>query len=129
MNDIFSESNIIEISNQIERQFPYLYRQYGPNLVAFIKAYFEWMEQSNLPIGEARSFYESYDIDTALNKFLVHFRNTYMYGIPQDVLGNQRLLQKHILELYRSKGSPQAIRLLFRLLYNEDIDFYIPFVS
>src|SRR5690606_7527442 len=50
----------------------------------------------------------------------------YMWGLPPELLGNQRLLQKHILELYRSKGAEQGIRLLFRLLFNSDIEFYIP---
>lgn len=30
------------------------------------------------------------------------------------------------MDLYRSKGTPRAYNLLFRILFNEDIEFYIP---
>ena len=35
---------------------------------------------------------------------------------------DKRLMVKHALELYRSKGTPRAYQLLFRLLFNEDIE-------
>ena len=34
------------ISNLIPSQFPSFYNEQGPNLIAFIQAYYEWMEQS-----------------------------------------------------------------------------------
>lgn len=35
------------ISNLIESQFPEIYRDEGPNFVAFVKAYYEWLEQNH----------------------------------------------------------------------------------
>lgn len=122
----FDTSNIVEIADLVKDQFPQFYQQQGEDFVQFIKAYYEWLQQPDQPVGQARSRYKQFDIDTASQDFLEHYKQKYMWGLPPDILGNQRLLQKHILELYRSKGSQQAIRLLFRLLFNADIDFYIP---
>src|SRR5690606_36631692 len=58
--------------------------------------------------------------------FLKHFTEMYMSDLPKDIIGNQRLFQKHILDIYRSKGSMAGVKLLFRLLFNEDIDIYVP---
>lgn len=123
---MFTDTNIQHICDLVQDQFPAFYKEQGPDFIEFIKAYYEWLEQPDNPLGTSRNRYQQFDIDTASNEFLDHYRKKYMWGLPPELLGNQRLLQKHILELYRAKGSQQAIRLLFRLLYNEDIDFYIP---
>lgn len=122
----YSETSITEISDLVSNQFPAFYKEQGPNFIAFVKAYYEWMEQEENIVGASRNLYSTFDIDTTPDSFLEHFKHKYMNGLPPEILGNQRFLQKHILELYRSKGSYEAVRLLFRLLYNEDIDFYIP---
>lgn len=125
MNNFFG-TNIGAISQLVEDQFPAFYKEHGPAFIDFIEAYYEWLESDDNPIGKARGLYSQFDIDTVSDEFLKHYQHKYMWGLPPELLGNQRLLQKHILELYRSKGSQQATRLLFRLLFNEDIEFYIP---
>ena len=35
------------ISEYIEQQFPDVYREDGPNLVAFVKAYYEFLENTS----------------------------------------------------------------------------------
>lgn len=122
----FTQSTIPQIAQLIEDQFPAFYREQGEGFIEFIKAYYEWLESPENAIGRVRDQYSQYDIDTAAAAFLDHFKQKYMWGLPPELLGNQRLLHKHILELYRSKGSKQATRLLFRLLFNEDIEFYVP---
>ena len=114
------------ISNFVSSQFPQFYQEDGPNFILFVKAYYEWMEQTGNPIKEARSLLEYGDIDSTLDEFLVHFQQKYLYGIPYDVIINKRQLLKHALDVYRSKGSVQCYKLLFRLIYNEDIEIYIP---
>ena len=115
-----------KISHLIERQFPAVYREEGENFIAFVRAYYEWLEQSDQAIGEARNLLHTRDIDDTADQFLDHFRKKYFVGLPKSIEGNQRFLQKHILDLYRSKGSEEGTKLLFRLLYNEDIQVYIP---
>ena len=114
------------ISNLVESQFPQFYLSEGPNFVLFLKAYYEWMESEGQAIQQARSLFDLRDIDNTLTDFLSHFQQKYLYGIPFNVIANKRFLLKHILDVYRSKGTIQCYRLLFKLLYNQDIDIYLP---
>ena len=114
------------ISPLIESQFPSIYREEGPTFVAFVRAYFEWLEQTNQVIYDARRLPTWRDIDTTLDEFIDYFRKKYMHGIPLDVALDKRLLQKHIKELYSSKGTERGLELLFRILFNEDINVYSP---
>lgn len=114
------------ISNFIQTQFPEFYREEGPIFIEFVKAYYEWMEEQGNPIGEARNLYDYRDIDNTLTAFLEHFQKKYLYGIPFNTIINKRFLLKHVLDIYRSKGSIQCYKLLFKLIYNQDIEIYLP---
>jgi hypothetical protein len=122
------------VSNFIENQFPRFYQEEGPDFILFMKAYYEWLEDPwgaendgyGGPVREARELRDYRDIDETIERFLEHFQKKYLYGIPFNVIANKRFLLKHILDVYRSKGTIQCYRLLFKLLYNEDIDVYLP---
>jgi hypothetical protein len=114
------------MNNIIPSQFPLLYKDRGPNFIAFVKAYYEWLESENNPLWYARNFSNFVDIDNTLEQFIIHFKNKYMDSLPINIIANQRLLIKHITDLYNAKGSKRGYQLLFRILFNEDIDFYIP---
>ncbi len=114
------------ISPFISQQFPDFYRDQGPNFIAFVKAYYEWLESSNNAIGHSRSLLEYIDIDNTTNQFIEDFKYQYIQSLPDNVAVDKRLLLKHILDLYRAKGTPRAIELLFRVAFNEDIELYIP---
>ena len=122
------------ISNFIQSQFPLFYQEEGPDFILFMKAYYEWLESdwgtpddgTGGPIREARELYDYRDIDNTIEKFLEYFQKKYLYGIPFNVIANKRFLLKHILDVYRSKGTIQCYKLLFKLLYNEDVEIYLP---
>jgi len=114
------------ISNFIKNQFPSFYEKEGEDFILFAKAYYEWMESEKQPIQQARNLFDYRDIDNTSEEFLEYFQKKYLYGIPFRVIANKRFLLKHILDVYRSKGTIQCYKLLFKLLYNEDIDIYLP---
>jgi hypothetical protein len=115
-----------KVSALIESQFPEFALEEGPKLVAFLKAYYEWMETSGQALYEAKKFPENQDIDTTSDKFLEYFKKEILNSIPDDILVNKRFLAKHIKELYLSKGTEQSYRFLFRALFDEEIDVYYP---
>lgn len=114
------------ISPFIEQQFPAFYKSEGPNFVAFVKAYYEWLESNGNILNKSRSLISTADIDQTEEAFIEQFRNTYLTSIPVDIVADKRLLVKHVLDLYRSKGTQRSVELLFRILFNEDIEIYIP---
>jgi len=117
--------NRTEIKDQIKEQFPDFYNEEGESFTDFISLYYQWME-SNQYTGASKQIPTILDIDTTTDAFLTYFKKEYMDGLPTSITGNQKYLQKHILDLYRSKGTFEGLRLLFRLLYNKEIDIYIP---
>ena len=91
-----------------------------------MKAYYEWLESSGNPLYESRNLLNYGDIDNTLDSFLIYFQKKYVHGIPSNIIINKRFLLKHILDVYRSKSSIQGYKLLFRIIYNEDLDVYLP---
>lgn len=114
------------ISQFIESQFPALYRDEGPILVEFVKAYFEWLEQSNNISFKSRRLFEYRDIDSTLDEYIVYFKNKYAANLPLNSAVDKKLLLKNIQDLYKSKGSERSFEILFRALYNEDVKIYYP---
>jgi hypothetical protein len=114
------------ISSLVEEQFPSFYKEEGEMFIAFVKAYFEWLELENNITRESRNLMSYRDIDSTLTKFVENFQYKYLQGVPRQYTGDRRLLQKHIKEIYASKGTSRGLELLFRLLFNEDITVYFP---
>lgn len=114
------------ISPLVENMFPAFYKDEGPNFIAFVKAYFEWLEQPDNPIAEARNVLSYRDIDTTTEKFILSFKEKYLKNIQFDTATNKKLLVKNSLDLYRSKGSENAIDLFFKLVYGTQAEVRNP---
>lgn len=118
------------LSPFIEEQFPSFMRSDHRKLVLFIKAYYEWMEQTGNVGFVSRKLDSVIDIDNNLNQFYDHFQSTYMHSFP-EVLAvstdaetpNKQTLLKKIKNFYGSKGTESAFRFLFRVLYDSDVHF------
>jgi hypothetical protein len=78
------------------------------------------------PTYVARNLLGFSDIDSTLDQFLGYFSNTYLKGMTFATQSDKRLTVKRILDLYRAKGNPRALKLLFQLIFGEDIDIYLP---
>lgn len=114
------------ISYQIESQFPQIYREEGQELVAFVKAYYEFLEeQPGQTLYEGRRIYEYRDIDRTLENMILFFKNKFLTGMPYNRM-NIRFIIKNILDLYRRRGTEEGIQLFFRMFYNEDASVKYP---
>jgi hypothetical protein len=110
----------------IPQQLPEYIRD-DPNFekfVLFLQAYYEWGEQTgnfqdvNNNLGSYR------DIDTTLDKFVQFYVNDFLPYFPKDALVDERKLVKIARQLYSKKGTPSSYKLLFRILYNSDVDLF-----
>jgi hypothetical protein len=115
------------ISNFIEQQFPFFMQQEGPLFIEFVKQYYVWMEtQSTGAIYNARRMPEYKDIDTTVDSFLVYFKEKYLKNIQFNTAASLKRMVKHSLDLYRSKGTPRAIDLLFKVVFDTPAQVYLP---
>ena len=109
--------------------------------VAFLQAYYEWMEQQNIganPSGAnaqgviygTQNLIKYKDIDfvdtgDTYNKFINYFLNDFLPNFPQDALTDKAKLVKIARNLYASKGTPASYQFLFRALYNSDAEIFL----
>lgn len=112
------------ISQFIENQFPALYREEGQVLIAFVTAYYEYLEESGQLIN--RDMFTIRDIDTTLDEFIIYFRKKYIEGFPFITSTDTRFLIKNIIDFYQAKGSDESIKLLMKLLFNDEVKVYYP---
>jgi hypothetical protein len=121
-----AEETFVKLSPLIEAQFPAFIREEGPRFVSFLKAYYEFMEQSGQAGNATRSLIDYQDIDRTLDSFVEYFRREFMINIPKDVLADKRLLVKHIRDFYRTRGSKFSYDFLFYALFNKQIELVYP---
>ena len=115
-----------KISSLVKDQFPDFYKEEGENFLAFIQAYYEYLEQ-NGKMTDAIQNLESYkDIATTTDDFIAYFINQFLPGIPLNVTADKKLLVKYINQGNQARGTLSAYKLLFRALYNEDIEVVFP---
>ena len=116
-----------DISQLIETQFPDIYREEGEALVAFTKAYYEFLESDNRYATKiSRQMFDMRDIDTSMDDFLKSFKETYLADFPFKFRTDTKFAIKNILNYYRSKGSKESLALLMKLLFEEDVSVYYP---
>lgn len=113
-------------SRFVESQLPAFLVNMESMIVPFLKAYYEWMEQKGGITYDIRSILDMQDIDKTTEEFMSFFMDEFLPGIPASVLADKALLVKHAKEFYSSKGSENSFKFLFRILYNEDLEFYYP---
>ena len=116
----------VPVNVSIAGQFPSFYQKDGPLYIAFIKAYYEYLEQNGNVVYDIRNLQNYKDIDTTPDNFLQYFKDEYLGSLPTNLAVNPRLLIKHIQDLWRATGTKRGYELLFRILFNEDISFYFP---
>ena len=113
-----------KVSSVVSRQVPEFIREDNTQFIAFLEAYYEFLEQT-----EKRNLESTRDIDDTVDSFIQYFRNEVLLHIPTSVISDKRYLAKQIHEVYRSKGTIKSYEFLFRVLFNETPELYFPKVD
>lgn len=115
-----------KLSALIVDQFPDFYKEDGELFLAFIKAYYEYMEQNGKMTDAVRNLSDYRNIETTTTDFIDYFVGTFIPNVPQDVLADKKLLIKYINFYNQARGTEAAYKLLFRALYNETVEISYP---
>lgn len=111
-----------------KRHLPQFFDFEKSKLVEFVQFYYEWMEQFG-PDKESSLILKVNDIDFRTighDEFDIFLKNEFLKDFPHKLEVDQRFLIKHIKDFYRAKGSEDALKLLFKILYNDDIEITYP---
>ena len=66
------------------------------------------------------------NIETSIDKYVSYLKDELYPSLPASYYGDKRLIAKHFKDFFQSKGTEQSYRFLFRLLYDQEIEFYYP---
>ncbi len=116
------------ISVKVEGQLPDFVKQDHATFVAFLEAYYEYMEQNGKPYEIVGNLRQYANLDATTEDFLNYFKKQFAKDLPEAIFANANkpFVLKHLRDFYRSKGNEKSFRFLFRLLYKEEINFYYP---
>ena len=96
-------------------------------LIIFIAEYYNFLNQeghgSSWVINELLN---NQDVDHALDSFVELIKAESGTIIPDYAVADKRKFYKHINELYLSKGSIDSYKLLFRVLFDVEIEIGLP---
>jgi hypothetical protein len=109
-----------KLSSLIQSQLPEFVREDHQTFVAFLKAYYDYLETTTPDIKTVR------DIDTTLESFIKHFKNELALNLPDQLQTDTRFLIQHIKDQYLAKGSENSYKLLFKLLFNKPVTIDYP---
>jgi hypothetical protein len=115
----------------VNKQVPEFIREEYPLFITFLEAYYEYLEtkqgtEKNDLLAKAKDIRYISDVDQSISDFENNFFNTYATLIPNDVQVDKAFLIKNVLPLYLSKGSEKAFKLLFRMLFNDEVEILLP---
>jgi hypothetical protein len=115
----------------VNKQVPEFIREEYPLFITFLEAYYEYLEtkqgtEKNDLLAKAKDIRYISDVDQSIVDFEDSFFNTYATLIPKDAQVDKAFLIKNVLPLYLSKGSEKAFKLLFRMLFNDEVEILLP---
>jgi hypothetical protein len=119
----------INISSFIDDLVPAHINQDYPELIEFIKLYALYLEKVNKSAFYLNQIDHQRDIDLIEEHLLTELQNEIGAPIPRDFAADPRLFYKHLVEFYRSRGTPESIKAFFKLIYDDEVDIYFPRVD
>lgn len=115
----------------VNRQLPEFVQEEYPKFISFLQAYYEFLEskqgsQNNDLLKKAKEYRNISDIDSSLDEFETRFYEKFATLLPKDTVVRKDILFKNLTNLYLSKGNSQSYKLLFRLLFGEEVEIIEP---
>jgi hypothetical protein len=119
------------VSVKVDGQLPDFVTRDHPTFIAFMEAYYEYMEQQGKPYEIIGNLNNYANIGKTTDEFLKYFKNQFAIDIPELAfsIANKPMALKRLRDFYRAKGSEKSFKFFFRLLYNQEIEMYYPSVD
>jgi hypothetical protein len=120
-----------KVSLLVNRQVPEYIREEYPVFISFLEAYYEFLEQKqgtqlNDLVSQSKGLRTISDVDLSIEDFEQNFFNTFADLLPRDVAIDKASLIKNVLPLYLSKGSESSFKLLYRMMFGDELEIKYP---
>ena len=110
--------SLINVAQQVPG---YVQAQY-PAFVDFLQGYYDWLHNEYI----TQPIETIVDLEQTPEEYVTYFKKQLASTIPEEVDCCRRLLYSRIKDLYTAKGTEEAFRLLFRVLYDTEILILYP---
>ena len=117
------------ISSYIDELVPDHVESTYPDLVSFLKTYALYLERTNKSSFYLNSLDIQRDIDHVEEALLTELQNEIGVAVPRDFATDPRAFYKRLVEFYKSRGTPESITSFFRVIYDDEVETYFPFVD
>ena len=114
-------TNKLKQSIVVQRQIPEHIRNSYPIFVEFVKAYYEFLGET-----QTRSLEEIRDIDLTLDEFIERFKSELAKNVPIELASDKRKLLKHMRDFYLTRGSEASFQFLFKTLFEKEASLFYP---
>jgi hypothetical protein len=114
-------TNKLKQSIAVQRQIPEHIRNSYPIFVEFVKAYYEFLGET-----QTRSLEEIRDIDLTLDEFIERFKSELAKNVPIELASDKRKLLKHMRDFYLTRGSEASFQFLFKTLFEKEASLFYP---
>lgn len=98
--------------------------------IQFVEAYYKFLElqtESTEVLQNIRNYADAEKtLDTSSISLVESFFKNYGYDLPRKLKTDNKAFVKHFKDIYKTKGTEESAKLLFRILFNNDIDFVYP---
>jgi hypothetical protein len=110
----------------VKEQVPGFIRDEYSTFITFLEKYYEWMESQGNALFEIDTISNSKDVDLTTDFYLDQIKQELAPYFPEDILLQKSKFIKFLNQFYAAKGTPNSVKFLFKILYNENIDIYYP---
>lgn len=116
-----------KLSSIVSSQLPEFVQADYTKFVAFIEAYYKFLEQDQGAYELIQNSSSYNDIDSTTEAFVKYFLKNYVKDFPLSTLANKKLLVKRIKDLYEAKGSEVSLKYIFNIIFEVDVDVTYPY--
>jgi hypothetical protein len=111
---------------KINDNVPNFIKEEYPNLHHLLLEYFKWLETDENFIQLLVDFRENIEVNNQVNPYIDIIKNElgWFYNVQLQV--DDRTLIKLLRDFYSSRGTEKSFKILFKLLFNEEVEITYP---
>mgnify|MGYP006410758765 CR=1 FL=1 len=122
----------VNISSFIDDLVPEHIATSYPDLIEFIKVYALYLEMGNESASHLNHIDLHRDIDLIEDSLISELQIELGTAIPRRsqgaaIEGDPTIFYKHLIEFYRSRGTPESIKAFFNIIYGDNVEVYFPY--
>lgn len=114
------------IETLIDSFVPSHIRSGYPDLIEFVRAYLQFLETQHQSSYFQNTVPEQRFLDTQQEQFLKRIEKEIGLFVPREYEADPKIFYNKISDLWRSKGSSEAIETFFRIFFNEPVQISYP---